>query len=137
MKSKFIIIFSALLFCALFISGVQAQDTTKTKDKQTQRAQHFVDKDGDGYNDNAPDHDGDGVPNCLDPDWWKLKKEKGKGKKLRFVDLDGDGINDNLQSSDQKKGENQKQMNDDGGSSIDSKQQEQKGQGQKKRGNKR
>lgn len=137
MKSKFLIIFSALLFCALFISGVQAQDTTKTKDKQTQRTQHFVDKDGDGYNDNAPDHDGDGVPNCLDPDWRKLKKEKGKGKKLRFVDLDGDGINDNLQSSDQKKGENQKQMKDDGGSSIDSKQQEQKGQGQKKRGNKR
>ncbi|MCD4692432.1 MAG: hypothetical protein K8R79_05935 [Calditrichales bacterium] len=133
MKSKFIIFFSTLLFCALFTSGVQAQDTTKTKNKKAQHSQRFVDKDGDGYNDNAPDHDGDGIPNGLDPDWLKLKKEKGK--KLRFVDLDGDGINDNLQASEQKKSKNQKQMKDDSGSSMDSRQQKQKG--QKKHGDKR
>ena len=135
MKSQFIIFFSTLLFFALFTSGVQAQDTTKTKNKKAQQIQHFVDKDGDGYNDNAPDHDGDGIPNGLDPDWLKLKKEKGKDKKLRFVDLDGDGINDNLQASEQKKTKNQKQMKDDNGSSMDSRQQKQKG--QKKRGDKR
>jgi hypothetical protein len=133
MKSQFIIFFSTLLFFALFTSGVHAQDTTKTKNKKAQQIQRFVDKDGDGYNDNAPDHDGDGIPNGLDPDWLKLKKEKSK--KLRFVDLDGDGINDNLQASEQKKAKNQKQMKDDNGSSMDSRQQKQKG--QKKRGDKR
>lgn len=29
----------------------------------------FVDDDGDGYNDLAPDADGDGIPNGLDPDY--------------------------------------------------------------------
>jgi len=29
----------------------------------------FVDEDGDGYRDNAPDHDGDGIPNGRDPDY--------------------------------------------------------------------
>ena len=32
---------------------------------------NFVDLDGDGFNDNAPDHDGDGIPNGLDPDYIK------------------------------------------------------------------
>ena len=29
----------------------------------------FIDEDGDGFNDLAPDHDGDGIPNGLDPDY--------------------------------------------------------------------
>jgi len=29
----------------------------------------FLDEDGDGYNDLAPDADGDGIPNGLDPDY--------------------------------------------------------------------
>jgi hypothetical protein len=29
----------------------------------------FVDEDGDGFNDLAPDADGDGIPNDLDPDY--------------------------------------------------------------------
>jgi hypothetical protein len=32
---------------------------------------NFVDLNGDGINDNAPDADGDGIPNGLDPDWIK------------------------------------------------------------------
>ena len=73
-----------------------AQDTSKVKqqeqeEKKTQHGSKFVDKDGDGFNDNAPDHDGDGIPNGLDPDY------KGPGKeKKKFVDLDGDGIDDNI-----------------------------------------
>lgn len=49
----------------------------------------FVDEDGDGFNDNAPDDDGDGIPNGLDPDYMGGQNRKG------FIDLDGDGINDN------------------------------------------
>jgi hypothetical protein len=32
---------------------------------------NFVDLDGDGFNDNAPDHDADGIPNGLDPEYIK------------------------------------------------------------------
>jgi hypothetical protein len=35
----------------------------------------FVDEDGDGVNDLAPDHDGDGIPNGKDPDWVKNKRD--------------------------------------------------------------
>jgi hypothetical protein len=34
-----------------------------------------VDEDGDGINDLARDHDGDGVPNGKDPDWVKNKRD--------------------------------------------------------------
>ena len=37
----------------------------------------FVDDDGDGFNDLAPDHDGDGIPNGLDPDY--VRPEDGTG----------------------------------------------------------
>ncbi len=30
---------------------------------------NFIDEDGDGYNDLAPDADGDGIPNRFDPDY--------------------------------------------------------------------
>ncbi len=30
---------------------------------------NFIDEDGDGYNDLAPDADGDGIPNGMDPDY--------------------------------------------------------------------
>jgi len=92
---------SILITC--FIASVAyTQDSTKkeienkNKNKEQvktqeakQHSQQFVDNDGDGFNDNAPDHDGDGIPNGLDPDWKKHQENK-------FVDLDGDGINDNL-----------------------------------------
>jgi hypothetical protein len=85
----------------LFVTcGLYAQDSTKAAENErgNQHGIHFIDEDGDGYNDNAPDHDGDGIPNGLDPDWQKEKK--GKRNRWRFVDLDGDGINDNLQKKD-------------------------------------
>lgn len=44
------------------------------------RGRGFVDENGDGINDLAPDHDGDGVPNCQDPDWVKNKRD-GTGNK--------------------------------------------------------
>ncbi len=134
MIPKFSSILSALIFCALFINGAQAQDTTKTKDEKTQHGQHFIDLNGDGYNDNAPDHDGDGIPNGLDKDWQKLKKQKGKGKHRRFVDLDGDGIDDNLQAdqTDQKADVKKQMSGQDKGASMNQ-QQNAKGTAQRKR----
>jgi len=41
----------------------------------------FVDENGDGINDLARDHDGDGVPNGQDPDW--AKPEDGTGYKAQ------------------------------------------------------
>ena len=79
----------------MFIYGVSfAQEAEKkevknekpSQEKSQKINQKFIDLDGDGFNDNAPDHDGDGIPNGLDPDWQKQDE--------KFVDLDGDGIND-------------------------------------------
>jgi len=135
MKSKTTFIFLALLMACILSATSQAQDSTKTKENNLKHDQHFVDKNGDGYNDNAPDHDEDGIPNGLDPDWIKLKKNKGKGKRHRFVDLDGDGINDNLQRNEMDRNKNRQQSRDSD-SSLEGKGQNQKGHGQKKRGSK-
>ena len=37
----------------------------------------FVDENGDGINDLFRDHDGDGIPNCQDPDWAPPKDGSG------------------------------------------------------------
>lgn len=94
----------------LLLAGFNySQDSTKAPKKELKekkksaqakqiklKSQNFVDKNGDGYNDNAPDDDGDGIPNSLDPDYHPGNKLKAE-KKLPYIDLDGDGINDNLQ----------------------------------------
>ncbi len=86
---KLIFTFVFILFCGFITNSIIAQtDTTKTPLKH---GKGFVDADGDGFNDNAPDHDGDGIPNGLDPDYTGIKNRNGRG----FIDLDGDGINDN------------------------------------------
>ena len=146
------ILTTALLFGFAVAGSVYGQDSTKTKSeikqknnkktagKETQNteqpahAQHFVDKDGDGYNDNAPDHDGDGIPNGLDPDWKKLQKSKlkKKAKKPQFVDLDGDGINDNLQSGKTTGSEVKGHATDKAGESMETTDQKGKGRGQMK-----
>lgn len=141
---KFRILLTSIVLCLVIIltGGLYAQDTTRTEEssqtkektqEQLKHNQHFIDENGDGYNDNAPDHDGDGIPNGLDPDWQKLKAKKGKKGNRRYIDLDGDGINDNLESGSEKEdiegGLLNKQKN---GSSIDSKSKQDPGQ-QKKR----
>ena len=66
----------------------------------TQNGVHgFVDENGDGFNDNAPDADGDGIPNGQDEDYTGSQAHKGNGVK-GFVDADGDGINDNALDAD-------------------------------------
>ncbi len=106
---KFVIFFSGLFFFICYTGSVFAQDTTKTNVQQAKHGQSFIDEDGDGYNDNAPDHDKDGIPNGLDPDWQKLTKEK---RKKRFTDLDGDGIDDNLQTNKLQERKGERQLHD-------------------------
>ena len=68
-----------------------------------QQAEHgsgFVDENGDGYNDNAPDHDGDGIPNGQDADFTAPGNQTGKKAEKGFVDEDGDGVNDNAPDAD-------------------------------------
>jgi len=97
-----------LILSLIFASFAIGQNTTKNNSKneksssvkvqvqkptidpsQMQHGYWFVDKDGNGYNDNAPDHDADGIPNGVDPDFAKGSR-MGRG----FVDSNGDGIND-------------------------------------------
>jgi hypothetical protein len=49
-----------LMFVPIGSASAQTCDSTRAG---------FVDMNGDGFNDNAPDHDGDGIPNGQDPDW--------------------------------------------------------------------
>ena len=111
MKNLLITISIAILVAA---GTTFAQDSLQVKNKKQlrgsnaakasvnsagQQGKGFVDLNGDGYNDNARDDDGDGIPNGLDPDYTGSKLRKGKGSR-GFVDADGDGINDNLQDAD-------------------------------------
>ncbi len=89
--NNLILLIGAFLF--LTHSILYAQDSIRVQPRAKKQFHKFVDKNGDGYNDNAPDHDGDGIPNGLDPDWLKQKHKK----RPAFRDLDGDGINDFLQ----------------------------------------
>jgi len=134
MKTYFRLFVYAAIFVLSFSGNLFAQDSTNVEQKKKVHNPLFIDKDGDGYNDNAPDHDGDGIPNGLDPDWQKLKKEKNK-KKRRFIDLDGDGVDDNLQLGDPKN-QNMDNPLDGKGSSMEGKQQKAKGRERKKHGKK-
>ncbi len=40
----------------------------------------FIDLNGDSINDNAPDDDGDGIPNGQDPDYLRNKNASGKNR---------------------------------------------------------
>jgi hypothetical protein len=92
-----------LLICALPLAAQTKTETAAKKEdpknkkeveakNQAGQGKHFVDKNGDGFNDNAPDDDGDGIPNCIDPDFKGRMLQKGK---KNFIDKNGDGINDN------------------------------------------
>jgi len=77
----------------------QSQLKGETNQKEVQHQKQFEDKNGDGYNDNAADADGDGIPNGQDPDYTGAKNRAGNGKG-GFIDENGDGINDNAEDWD-------------------------------------
>ena len=63
---------------------VQNKVRVQTKAQpQVQTRARFMDQNGDGINDFQRDHDGDGIPNCQDPDW--SRAEDGTGYKNRFA----------------------------------------------------
>ena len=135
MRNKIFLLFIPIIIFVFPLSTLFAQDSTETKSSDTQQGQHFIDEDGDGYNDNAPDHDNDGIPNGLDPDWQKEKGQTDNKKRWRYIDLDGDGINDNLQG-DQKAlmPESQKGLQQQKGTSIEGQENRRNGQQKKKKG---
>jgi hypothetical protein len=50
----------------------------------------FVDEDGDGFNDLAPDADGDGIPNGLDEDY--VKPEDGTGYQHKYGSVEDEAF---------------------------------------------
>ena len=70
MKTKNIILTALAIFALAFVASpaTQAQtcDGSGTK---------FVDLDGDGFNDNAPDQDNDGIPNGFDEVYIKYAED--------------------------------------------------------------
>ena len=85
---------------ALMLAVVFFMSAPNTFAQDTQRGNAFVDENGDGYNDNAPDADGDGIPNGQDADYVAAGAQSGKGEGKGFIDEDGDGINDNAADED-------------------------------------
>jgi len=63
---------------------VKPQDGSGQKNgkmgKQAWNKRGFIDENGDGINDLALDSDGDGIPNCQDPDYVPAGQAKGKTK---------------------------------------------------------
>jgi len=56
---------------------------------------NFVDLNGDGFNDNAPDHDGDGIPNGLDADYVKGTQDGSGYQKGMLGENQGQGMAQN------------------------------------------
>lgn len=77
-----IIFLLAVLLTALLAAGANAQDIGPGGGDGAGMCR-FIDEDGDGFNDLAPDADGDGIPNGLDPDY--VKPEDGTGLMNRWA----------------------------------------------------
>ncbi len=109
MKSKitFFTLFLSLMMWGTTALHAQTSDSLRTKKSVHKKTLVFIDKDGDGYNDNAPDDDGDGIPNSLDPDWHKKNNHKTH-KSAPYIDENGDGINDYLEGDNRLPGKNEK-----------------------------
>ncbi|MGC9364955.1 MAG: hypothetical protein ACP5FZ_10350 [Fidelibacterota bacterium] len=69
-KKKTLTVTLLILAASLIFVGLST-------DALAQNAQpFFIDENGDGFNDNAPDHDGDGIPNRIDPDFQRMFQMK-------------------------------------------------------------
>lgn len=81
MKTPMIFLFATLLVGFLAF-GANAQDFGPGSGDGNGVCR-FIDENGDGFNDLAPDADGDGIPNGLDPDY--VKPEDGTGLMHRWA----------------------------------------------------
>jgi hypothetical protein len=84
MLKKAVAILGSLAVIGVGVSLAQTPGQAKKKAEARNRAQvrseyrlQFVDENGDGINDLLRDYDGDGIPNCQDPDW--VPPEDGTG----------------------------------------------------------
>lgn len=99
-------LFFALAGTVLILAGgiVFADDLGQVRDRnqvrveakpqnklQYQNRLMFVDEDGDGICDGLRDHDNDGIPNGLDPDWTKPQDGTGNQFKNGNGNQDGNG----------------------------------------------
>ena len=81
-----LIFFAALLNSNILLAKNIDNDSLKVKPSQKDstkccmRGKKFIDLNGDGINDYAPDHDGDGIPNGLDPDYKRKMKADNSPK---------------------------------------------------------
>ena len=66
----------------LLVASVATAQDQETPDNPT-GTYRFLDEDGDGFNDLAPDADGDGIPNGLDPDY--VRPEDGSGQQYQHI----------------------------------------------------
>ncbi len=64
-KTAILVTMLTLLLAAVTVLA-QVQDDPQAPGHGVCR---FIDENGDGFNDLAPDDDGDGIPNGMDPDW--------------------------------------------------------------------
>lgn len=74
--SRILFVFGITLMLGFFFSV----DNLAQQQKGSKAGVGFVDLNGDGINDNAIDSDGDGIINCLDPDF--VRPMDGTGRKL-------------------------------------------------------
>lgn len=92
MKTHLIISALAVLAIAAFGTPVFAQNGTDALLGYGFGVGGFIDENGDGFNDLAPDADGDGIPNGLDPDY--VPVGDGTGYHFGTGTANGDGVCD-------------------------------------------
>lgn len=67
MPKPVVLIILCFILLSFYAMPSMAQEKEKVKEKA--KLQQFLDEDGDGFNDLLPDHDGDGIPDQIDPDF--------------------------------------------------------------------
>ena len=91
MKRLFAFALVGALALRLAFSGSSVVYAGEDTPEEAKSDPDFLDENGDGYDDKAPDQDKDSMPNGRDSDNVKSGSEK---KPRGFIDEDGDGIND-------------------------------------------
>ena len=93
------IMISLAALTILFAAAAQAQDFGPG---QGNGVCQFIDEDGDGFNDLAPDADGDGIPNGMDPDYVKPEDGTGSGNQYKWAYAYGELVKQMFGQAEQK-----------------------------------